>query len=240
MDTRHLDNLAAIEATYWWNTAKRDLVAWMLARWLPPPGVLIEGGVGAGTNLSTFRELGYEVHGLDLSPEAIEYCRALGVHARVHDLEQPWPFEPGSVRAVALLDVIEHLPDPALALRNAAALLEVSGGVVVTVPAIPRLMGPWDEMLGHRRRYTPALLTEHAADAGLRVRWMTHWNAFSLPPALLVRAAERLRGHRESAEFPPVPDAVNAGLKLAARLERRLMEDGSLPVGLSIAAVLTR
>ena len=240
MDPRHLDNLAAIEATYWWSTAKRALVSALLRRHLPPPGLLIEGGVGAGTNLLCFRELGYAVQGLDRSPEAVGYCRERGVPARVHDLERPWPFEAGPARAVALLDVIEHLTEPVRALEHAAALLEPGGGVVITAPAIPWLMGPWDELLGHRRRYTPDLLREQAAAAGLQVIWMSHWNAFSLPPALLVRAAERLRGRRDGAEFPPVPERVNAGLQRAAALERRLLERRALPLGLSIAAVLRR
>lgn len=239
MDVRHLDNLADIEATYWWSVAKRDLVRKLLTQWAPPPGMLVEGGVGAGTNLVAFREMGYEVRGLDASPEAIGYCRDRDVEASVHDLQEPWPVEPASLRVVALLDVLEHLEDPALALKNAAALLEDGGHIVVTVPAIPWLLGPWDEMLGHLRRYSPDMLTAHAEAAGLQVRWWSHWNAFSLAPALMMRLAEKVQGHRDSAEFPPVPAPVNAGLLAAARVERKLMTMGPVPLGLSIAAVLT-
>src|SRR5262249_56882404 len=123
------------------------------------------------------------VSGFDMMPDAIEHCRRLGIDdARVHDLQEPWPLSNGPARVVVLLDVIEHVPDPVRVLRNAAETIDSEGGIIVTVPAIPALMGPWDTMLGHYRRYSAKLLREHAQAAGLRVAWMSHWNGFT-PPA---------------------------------------------------------
>ena len=195
MDPRHLQELMAVEQHYWWHRAKRALVLDVLRRALAPPGRLVEGGVGAGGNLAAFARLGYQVSGLDIAPEAVAHCRKLGLDdVQVHDLQRPWPVAAGSARAVVLLDVLEHLPDPAGALRHAADALAPGGGVVVTVPAGPSLMGPWDRMLGHYRRYTPRMLRAQAAEAGLRVRWVSHWNAFTYPAAWVVRRLERRRG----------------------------------------------
>jgi hypothetical protein len=139
---------------------------------------------------------------------------------------------------VVLLDVLEHTPDPVPVLRNAAAVLDRDGGVVVTVPAYPSLMGPWDRMLGHHRRYSGRGLRREARAAGLRVAWLSHWNAFSLPPAVVVRGLDRLRDRPRTAEFPPVAPWLNSLLLGCAGLERRWMRRHPVPFGLSLAGVL--
>ena len=207
MDLGHLEELIAVERGYWWHVAKRELATELVHRRFPAPARLIEGGVGGGANLLAFREMGYRVSGLDLMPESVEHCRTLGIEdVRAHDLQEPWPVDDGPARVVVMLDVIEHVPDPVAALRNAAATLDHEGGIVLTVPAIPALMGPWDRMLGHHRRYSPRMLRDHAREAGLRVAWMSHWNAFTLPAAVAVRTMEKLgrgNGRRSSRRSRP-------------------------------------
>lgn len=241
MDRHHLDELIELEEHYWWHVAKRRLVMDLLHRRFPPPGKVVEGGIGAGGNLLHCRELGYVVQGFDLMPDSVASVQSRGLaEVAVLDLEQPWPVEPGRVKAVLLLDVIEHVDHPEIVLAHAAKSLEPSGGVIVTVPAGPWLMGPWDRVLGHRRRYTPRMLHEHANAAGLRVVWTSHWNAFSLPPAIVIRLLERFRGGGHTSEFPRVGRVLNGALKGFATLERAAMKLVPIPFGLSIVGVLQR
>lgn len=241
LDRHHLDELISLEETYWWHVAKRRLVLDLLRRYFPPPGRIVEGGIGAGGNLLACRDLGYDVVGFDLMPDAVATVRLRGLATvETLDLEQQWPVEPNSAAAVLLLDVIEHVDRPELVLQHAAGTLRPGGGVIVTVPAGPWLMGPWDVALGHRRRYTRRLLVEHAAAAGLRVAWASHWNAFSLPPALVVRLLQRLRGGVHNTEFPRVARPINAALKGCAAIERAVLRVAPIPFGLSIVGVLNR
>jgi SAM-dependent methyltransferase len=239
MDARHLDELKDVERRYWWHRAKRALVKRVLRRHLPPPGRLVEGGVGAGANLLSFARWGFQVSGLDIAPAAIDYCRSRGLaDVKVHDLQQPWPVASRSARAVVLLDVLEHLANPVAALRHAAKAIESGGGIVFTVPAGPSLMGPWDEMLGHFRRYTPALMRQQAEKAGLRVAWLSHWNAFTYPPAWIVRRLQRWQQTPSGAEFPKVSPLVNRCLLAMAAGERWFMRGLPVPIGLSLVGVL--
>lgn len=241
MDPKHLNELIAVERTYWWHLAKRELVCGQLVRHLPPPGRLVEGGVGAGGNLLAFRDLGYEVTGFDCMPESVAHCRESGLpDVHVHELEMRWPVGAATLRAVVLLDVLEHLDQPVAALRHAADALQPDGGIIASVPAGPWLMGPWDRMLGHRRRYTMRALRQQAAQAGLRSVWMSYWNAFTLPAAIVVRTYERISRRPRSAEFPPVRPIVNQLLVGCARLERLWMRIGPVPCGLSLIGVFRR
>jgi SAM-dependent methyltransferase len=237
----HLGELIATDDRYWWHVAKRELVVELLRRHVPPPGRLVEAGVGAAGNLAAFRSLGYDVAGLDILPESVDRGRAMGMaDLQVHDVEAPWPMPRGSVDAVVMLDVLEHLRDPSAALRHAAAVLAPRGRMVVTVPAGPWLTSTWDTLLGHHRRYTPAMLEAHAAGGGVRVVWLSHWNAFSLPAAAVLRLSERWFVRRRSTAVPRVPGLVSAALLRCARAERAVMRRTPIPCGLSLVALLSR
>jgi len=57
-------------------------------------------------------------------------------------------------------------------------------------------------MLGHYRRYSKRLLRDHAHEAGLRVEWLSYWNAFTLPAAIVVRLLERCGRKQRAGRVP--------------------------------------
>lgn len=241
MELAHLHQLSKLEQTYWWHRAKRALVSRWLTETTPAPGLVIEGGIGSAGNLLAFQKLGYDVAGLDIMPEAVDYGRQLGLdRVAVHDLEQDWPFEPESAAAVVLLDVIEHVEHPIHVLAHARRCLRPGGAVIVTVPAYQWLYGDWDKALGHYRRYSRSMLKRQAAEAGLEVQRVTHWNSFTLPAAMGIRTWQKLRPAARSAEFPEVSGLVNRLLLGCAAAERSLSQHVPIPCGLSIAALLTK
>lgn len=240
MTSAHLQELIDLEERYWWHVSKRRLVGDLLRRFVPSRGNLVEGGVGSARNLREWEQMGYRVEGFDVMPESVEHACQRGLAARVHDLEQPWPVESGSCRAVILLDVIEHTEHPEAVLRHAADALAPGGCAIVTVPAYPALYSAWDRLLGHYRRYTRHELRREAQEAGLAVEWLSHWNAVTLPPALLVRTVERLTASRKETEFPRVSRWVNSALCGALSMERRLLSWCRIPCGLSLVAVLRK
>ena len=242
MDPSHLDELIQLEDSYWWHIAKRELVVSLLQKHFPAPGRIVEGGIGSSRNLVEFQKLGYQVTGFDIMPDAVENGRRRGIEdVRVHDLAETWPLPEGSVDVVVLLDVIEHLADPVQVLHSASAALQPAGGMIVTVPAYPWLFGDWDRRLGHFRRYTAKTLRQDAEGAGLQVRWLQHWNAFSLPPALMVRGYQRCFPRDRAAEFPRVSPLINRTLLTLAGVERWCMERRlPVPFGLSLVGVLSK
>lgn len=241
MQASHLQQLVELEDSYWWHVAKRELVMRLLRRHCPPPGRLVEGGIGSGRNLLQFQEMGYEVTGFDLMPESVDHVRSRGIEdVRVHDLGNPWPVEQHSLSAVVLLDVLEHVEFPITVLQHVHDSLRDDGAVIVTVPAYPWLYSRWDEQLGHFRRYTAKEFRAHANAAGFRVQWLNHWNSFTLPAAMAVRGWEKLFPKREQPDFPEVSGFTNRALLTAAAAERWCMGRLPVPAGLSLAGVLTK
>jgi len=56
--------------------------------------------------------------------------------------------------SIFLLNVIEHIEDDKLSIKNCRYLLKSGGHLILLAPAYSWLYGTFDEQLGHHRRYT--------------------------------------------------------------------------------------
>jgi SAM-dependent methyltransferase len=123
---------------------------------------VVDLGCGLGGYARVLADRGFEVRGLDVVPEYVERARELGVRADVYDGER-LPLEDGSVDTVFLLEVIEHLEDPAPLLAEARRVAR--GSVLVTTPNCTQDFGrvpvEFSHMLDvdHKQFFTEASLT---------------------------------------------------------------------------------
>ncbi len=242
MSLEHLEELYRIEEEYWWHLSKRRIVTDLLEKYVPPPAVLLEVGVGAGGNLLHFQGMGYTAKGYDILPEAVQYCRKRGLaDVEEHNINQPWPVEPESVDVVIMLDVLEHIEDPGIVLSHVHRALKPGGCAVLTVPACKWLMGPWDEMLGHQRRYSGKGLKRDLGDAGFSACQISGWNVISFFPAVVIRSLRKLRPKPHGGEFPKVSKLVNSLLLTVNKFERLMIRKNiKLIFGLSIVGVFKK
>ena len=102
---------------------------------LPPvgPGRLLEVGCGAGSFMHGLALQGWEVEGLEYSPEAAEAARALGYQVQVGALETAMdPDRPYDL--VVGWMVVEHLHDPIGALAKLARWTRPGGWLALSTP----------------------------------------------------------------------------------------------------------
>jgi SAM-dependent methyltransferase len=99
------------------------------------------------------------------------------------DLANPDDFAPfaGRFDTVICLNVVEHVEDDLMALRNIASALQAGGRAIVLVPQGQSIYGSLDEVLGHFRRYSEEDLRKRMEAVGLQVEGIVRFNRITRP-----------------------------------------------------------
>ena len=104
---------------------------------ISPPARILDVGCGSGDFMTTAREFGYEVQGIDVSEAAAKKCRDRGLKAAAGDfLTEEFG---GKFDLITFWDVVEHLREPGASLKRAHELLNPGGFVFAKVPAFGTL-----------------------------------------------------------------------------------------------------
>lgn len=231
----------SVEDRHWWFAGKRRIIRDLLCRYAPKrdgaPIRLADVGCGCGRNLEEL-PAGFTGVGIDASPIAIEFCRKRGVNACRGMLPDDVPLDDGSFDAVVMADVLEHIDDDAAAAQSVMRLIAPGGILIVTVPALPSLWTSWDEIHGHKRRYTREGLAKTLGATGLDVELISFYNTLLLAPAVAGRILRKLTGQRGAGELKVPHRLVNGALEAVLASERHILGRIPLPIGLSLVAVM--
>jgi glycosyltransferase involved in cell wall biosynthesis len=148
---------------------------------------VLEIGAGIGTLTSQFipREL-YVAS--DINHDYLDYltsyaCGRPYLHVLEVDATEPEHFRglEGMFDTVLMVNVLEHVSRPEVALANIHRVLAPHGRAIILVPQHPALYGTLDEALEHRERYTPATLVGSLEDAGFTLQQLLDFNRFAIP-----------------------------------------------------------
>ncbi len=226
------------EERQWWYAGMRAISLALLAPELRRGKLaFLDTGCGTGVNLERLSRFGM-VFGIDISEEAIAFCRSRGVVA-VRGSILALPVRSSAVDGVTSFDVLYHrwVPDDLLAMREMARVLRPGGLLLVRVPALKLLWGAHDEAVHSRHRYTRSELEGLLAQAGLRLVRSSYANFFLFPVLLARRTLDRLLGrHGSDVGFLPAP--LEWGFRSLLEVEAWLIGRGvSLPIGASLFAL---
>jgi SAM-dependent methyltransferase len=153
-------------------------------------GRLLELGCAYGFFLQEAKRH-FEVAGIELAEDAAAHCRRNGLRVLTGPADAAHLRALGSMDAIVLLDVIEHLPEPHETLALCARHLRPGGIVVLTTgdfgSALARIAGPrWRLMTPpqHLWFFTAPSIANLAARLGMRVAALDH--PWKIVPASLI------------------------------------------------------
>ena len=241
MERKVYEQMARLDGQHWWFTARRRILDAVIKRIVRPPSQarILELGAGTGHNLPMLSRFG-EVEASELDPVAREIAsKRLGkpvVEAALPDLSM---FPPGAYDMVALLDVLEHVPDDQGSLKAIYGLLKPGAALLLTVPINPWMWSAHDVAHHHQRRYRKGEIRDLAKASGYEIELLSPFNSLLFPPIAAVRLAGKLTGKDDSDDAMPSP-VVNRLLDSVFGFERSLIGRVPMPFGVSLVAILRR
>jgi SAM-dependent methyltransferase len=203
----------AIEADHCWFVGRRLLFSDIIRRFDFSRNIeILDVGTGTGSNLRLLRDLGFtRVTGVDQSPDLI-----------------------------LATDVIEHVEDDLLALRELCRVLKPRQTLLLTVPAFPLLWGLQDTVSHHKRRYRLDQLLERLHTANLSPQQHFYFNYILFLPILICRRLMRIFNIVVASEGQINTDWLNRALALLFRFDVRTAPWVRPPFGVSALVIATR
>jgi len=189
-------------------------------------GTLLDIGCGAGGYLASMKALGWQVLGIDLSPQAARTAwERYGVPVKVGTLETV-NITDRSMAMVTMVHAIEHVPDPISHLRQCRRVLQDGGRLVLTTPNVAGFMSRCfaDRWMAldpprHLWLFTPDTLRACVERAGFRVERMLTRSFLShvnYEKSLQIRREGHARDNRRLGYAGPIARGLH-------RLERSLL-----------------
>jgi SAM-dependent methyltransferase len=178
-----------IEKQHWWFIGRRQLFGKIInSLVLPQNANILDIGSSTGTNLRMLADLGQtNMKGLDMSPEAKDFCAEKGLAEVLLGGIRNIPYEDNSVDLALATDVIEHVDEDDLALIEIFRILKPGGYLLLTVPAFQGLWGIQDDVSQHKRRYRKKGFNDLVKSTGFKIEKSYYFNYILFVPIWITR-----------------------------------------------------
>jgi SAM-dependent methyltransferase len=184
---------------HWWNLARNRILTYFVKKFAGPGAAVLDVGCGRGFVVKYLRDRGIDCSGVELAKaQPLIYVRS---HVRVGMDAWDLPIaERMRYDTILLLDVIEHVPDPAAFLKHLSGGFQNLSRFIITVPACQELWSNYDECYGHCRRYSLEMLKSTPIPPGAECHYAGYFFHLAYPVGW---AAAHLAKKRETTLHAP-------------------------------------
>ncbi|MFI5330658.1 MAG: class I SAM-dependent methyltransferase [Desulfobaccales bacterium] len=226
---------AALESVHWWFIGRRGIVKTVLDRLqLSSDAQILEVGCGTGGNLPLLAQYGV-VHGMEIDATARAYASARGIApVSPGSLPHEIPFANNYYDLIVMTDVLEHVDEDELSLKNLNLRLKPGGYLLVTVPAYAGLWSRHDELHHHKRRYTKGKLSGMIKRANFDIIINSYFNTLLFPAIAGSRLCQNLLKMEATYDLKMPSKGLNWFLARLFASERHFLPYLSLPFGVSL------
>lgn len=235
------DDLISAEEHHFWMKVRRNLIKSVFDKYVSHVDSIIEIGTGTGSVTNFLINNGYKnIVAGDVHLKGLSYAKKkYGIKELYQfDLIRSPFYEHFDV--VCMFDVLEHIDDDDLAVKNVHKMLIKGGKVIITVPAHMWLWNKQDAIASHRRRYEVDQLKALFARNHFKILKISSFFVSILPLLYLRTFTDRDDGNISDEDFKNrfnINSIINIVLEKILNLEVRLLSNCSLKYGGSIILV---
>jgi hypothetical protein len=170
---------------HWWHLARNRLLESKIRQLSQQNAAILDVGCGCGITVKYLRSKAIDCIGVE--PAAARPLRTVEhyivVGKKAEDLSET---ERSRYSLLLLLDVVEHIANPDIFLKDLTALFPNLTHVIITVPACPELWSNYDEFYGHYRRYTIGMIKTLSQQLNWQLIWSFYFFQLLYLPARII------------------------------------------------------
>lgn len=241
MNPAAYEEMCQTEQSHWWFVARREILSSLIKKFSKPNQKILEIGAGTGGNLEMLLNYGAvsAVEPNDFARKKILEKFGNKISLINGKLPNQLNLENQSFDLICLFDVLEHVEDDLLALREIKKFLKPNGKIILTVPAFQFLWSSHDKNLHHFRRYNFNNLKKLITNSNLRATRIGYFNCLLFPIAFVMRLIEKIFPAKKSSSTNNCDPITNKILtKIFASEKYFLQINWNFPFGLSLFSVL--
>ncbi|PZV13259.1 MAG: hypothetical protein DCF22_11080 [Leptolyngbya sp.] len=176
---------------HWWHLARNRLLEQKIKQLSKQDASVLDVGCGRGITVKYLRSKGIDCIGVEPGEakplKIIE--RYLWVGKKAEELSE---IERNRYSLLLLLDVVEHIANPELFLKDLVVLFPNLTHVIITVPACPELWSNYDEFYGHHRRYTITMVERLCQQLDWHLVWSFYFfQLLYLPARIIIKTSQK-------------------------------------------------
>lgn len=228
-------DLAQLEHGHFWFRARNRLIIWTLGKYCPEFRSFLEIGCGTGYVLSGIADAfpDAEIHGSEIFTAGLSFAATRISQSNLMQMDaRQIPFME-EFDAIGAFDVLEHIEQDEMVLKQIYDALKPDGVVLLTVPQHAWLWTFADDVACHVRRYSADELHKKITNTGFKILRSTSFVSLLLPAMLLSRFVRKAfpKDFDATAEFRLSP-WLNGLFEVILDAERVLIRKGlNFPLG---------
>jgi ubiquinone/menaquinone biosynthesis C-methylase UbiE len=238
--------LVKYEKQHPWFVMRTKLILMVINKFFLKAKSFLEIGCGTGyTLLSVQRRFpSIELTGVDMYADSLPFVKAkMGDSCSLLQLDaRHMPFR-DHFDLVGLFDVLEHIEQDEVVLKEVNRALKKNGAIMISVPQHPYLWCSLDEIAFHMRRYTASELENKLKAAGFSIKYKTSFLSFLFPLLFVAKFVGRSDKAKETLleRYLNLPFIFNFLLKSTFKLEYWIIKLGfRFPFGNTLFMVATK
>lgn len=232
------------EDTHGWFVGMRSIAASLIDKFCNnDSGMILDVGCGTGALLDYLGKYRNAI-GVDISDEALSFCRRRNLTRIVQGSVMKLPFKDNTFNFIICLNVLYHkqVRNDLKAMQEIYRVCKKEGKVLIMNPAYNFLWSSHDENQHTKKRYTLREQKDILTKNDFTVEKETYLNMFLFPVLFVKRIFKNIIQNKYIyiSEIKSPPRLINSILIFALKFESYLITKMNLPFGSSVFCIGTK